>query len=51
MKSIKLDIHTFDGRLEPKYFHDWLQNMDRYFTWYSLSEARKVKFAAMKLME
>ena len=48
LKSIKIEVPTFDGRLEPQAFLDWLQSMDKYFQWYPLSE-EKVKFAAMKL--
>ena len=54
LKSIQLDIPTFDGRLNysrssPQNFLDLLQSMDMYFTRYLLSEAEKVSFAAMKL--
>src|SRR5436190_8174187 len=49
IKSIKVDAPTFDGSLDPQSFLEWFQQMDRYFTWFQLSEERKVKFAAMKL--
>jgi len=39
---------TFDGRLDPQFFLDWIQ-LDKYFTWYDLTEPRRVKFAAIKL--
>jgi len=48
LKSIKLDVPTFDGRLDPLLLLNWLQ-LNRYFAWYPLSEPRKVKFVAMKL--
>jgi len=48
LRSIKLDVPTFDGRLDPQFFLDWIQ-LDRYFIWYDLTEPRKVKFATMKL--
>ena len=34
LKSIKLDVPTFHGRLDPQLFLDWLQSIDKYFTWY-----------------
>ncbi|XP_020250396.1 uncharacterized protein LOC109827789, partial [Asparagus officinalis] len=49
LRSIKVSAPTFDGKLDPQAFLDWLKNMDRYFDWYALTEPRKVKFAAMKL--
>ena len=49
LKSIKIDIPTFNGRHVPQLFLDWTQQLDKYFTWYDLTELRKVKFAAMKL--
>jgi len=57
LKNIKLDVPTFDGRLNysvhysPQNFLDWLQSMDRYFTRYILSEAEKVSFVVMKLTD
>ena len=50
LRSIKLDVSTFDGRLDPYLFLDWMQQLDKYFTWYDLTEPQKVKFAAMKLI-
>ena len=44
-----MDVLTFDDLLSPQFFLNWLQDMDRYFTWYLLSEPRKIKFAVMKL--
>jgi len=49
MKSIKIDVSTFDGRHNPQLFLDWTLQLDMYFTWYELIESRKVKFVAMKL--
>ncbi|XP_038970638.1 uncharacterized protein LOC113461045 [Phoenix dactylifera] len=49
MRSIKIDAPSYDGRLDPKVFIDWLADMDHYFEWYSLSEDRRVRFAKMKL--
>jgi len=33
----------------PTTFLDWTQKLDKYFTWYDLTEPTKVKFVAMKL--
>jgi len=51
LKSVKLDVPTFDGCHDPQFFLDWLQQLDRYFKWYLLTETRKVKFATMKLTD
>ena len=37
------------GRHDPQLFIDWTLKLDRYFTWYELTEFRKVKYAVMKL--
>ena len=49
LKSIKLNAHIFDGGHDLQLFLNWLQQLDKYFTWYPITEPRKVKFAAMKL--
>ncbi|KAK8951463.1 hypothetical protein KSP39_PZI004161 [Platanthera zijinensis] len=49
-RRIRLDAPTFDGRLEPKAFSDWLLDMDHYFDWYDMSDERCVRFAKMKLV-
>jgi len=51
LKSIKLDVPTFDRRHDPQFFLDRLQQLDKYFTWYPFIEPRKVKFPAMKLTD
>ena len=30
LKSVKLDVPTFDGCHDPQFFLDWLQQLDRY---------------------
>lgn len=30
-RKIKLEAPTFDGRLDPRVFTDWLSDMDQYF--------------------
>ena len=49
LKSIKIDVPNFDGRHDSQLFTDWTLQLDRYFTWYKLTESRKVKYAAMRL--
>ncbi|GFS42491.1 hypothetical protein Acr_00g0080110 [Actinidia rufa] len=47
---ISVEAPTFDGRLDPKAFTDWVREMDHFFEWYNLSNDRKVRFAKMKLI-
>ncbi|GFY81098.1 hypothetical protein Acr_01g0009070 [Actinidia rufa] len=47
---IDVETPTFDGRLDPKAFTDWILEMDHFFEWYNLSNDRKVRFAKMKLI-
>ena len=49
LKSIKIDIPNFDGCHDPQFFINWTLQLDKYFTWYDLTEPKKVKFAVMKL--
>ena len=49
LKSIKIHVPNFEGRHDPQLFIDWTLQQDRYFTWYELTEFRKVKYVAMKL--
>ncbi|GFS36269.1 hypothetical protein Acr_00g0045000 [Actinidia rufa] len=47
---INVEALTFDGRLDPKVFTDWIHEMDHFFEWYNLSNDRKIRFAKMKLI-
>jgi len=49
LKNIKIDDPTFDGCHDPQIFLDWTLQLDKRFTWYNLTEPRKIKFVAMKL--
>jgi len=49
LKSIKIYVPNFEGRHDPQLFIDWTLQLDRYFTWYELTESKKVKYAVMKL--
>ena len=51
LKSIKIVIPNFEERHDPQLFIDWTFQLDKYFTWYELTESRKVKYAAMKLSD
>jgi len=50
IKSIKVNVPSFDGRLDPQVYINWQLAMDRYFCWHDMSESRKIRFAVMKLM-
>ncbi|CAL2248283.1 unnamed protein product [Prunus armeniaca] len=50
MRSVKVDTPNFDGELNPKALLDWLATMDCYFEWHDMSEARRVRFAKIKLV-
>ena len=50
MRSVKVDAPNFDGELNPKALLDWLATMDRYFEWHDMSQARRVRFAKIKLV-
>jgi len=49
LNIIKIDFLNFDGRHDSLLFIDWILQVDRYFTWYEITESRKAKYAAMKL--
>ncbi|GFS36117.1 hypothetical protein Acr_00g0044170 [Actinidia rufa] len=40
---INVEAPTFDGRLDPKVFIDWIREVDHFFEWYNLSDDRKVR--------
>ena len=50
MKNIKVDVSNFDGRVDPQYYLDWVMSLERYLKWYEMSQERRVRFAAMKLV-
>ena len=37
LKNIKVDVSSFDGRLDPQYYLDWVTSLERYFKWYEMS--------------
>ena len=50
IKNIKVDVSNFDGRLNSQYYLDWVMSLERYFKWYEMSQERRIRFAAMKLV-
>ncbi|KAG0499656.1 hypothetical protein HPP92_004347 [Vanilla planifolia] len=49
LRSIKFEIPSFEGSLNPKEYLEWEAAIDKYFQWFRLTEDRKVLFAKMKL--
>ena len=37
---IKIDPPTFDGIFDPKFFSDWVTDLDYYFNWYMFTEEK-----------
>jgi len=50
LRNIKLEAPAFDGQLDPQFSLDWTSNMDHVFDWYNMSNARRIRFAKMKLV-
>ena len=50
MRNIKVEAPTFDGRLDPIVFTDWVREMDHFFEWHQLSDDKKIRFVKMKLI-
>lgn len=50
LKGVRVKTLTFNGHSGPKAFLDWLTDMNHYFEWYDMSDARRVQFTKMKLM-
>ncbi|MQL92831.1 hypothetical protein Taro_025464 [Colocasia esculenta] len=48
-RVVRADAPTFDGSLDPKVYLDWEASMNRYFDWMGMSDARRARFAMMKL--
>jgi len=47
--DFKVDIPEFEGQLDPDYFLDWLQTVERVFEYDDILEDKKVKLVALKL--
>ena len=48
-RGVKLEVSDFYGECNPEVFFDWLNSIESFFRWYSLSEERKLFFAEAKL--
>ena len=46
LKAMRVEVSTFDGRLDPKCFLDWVRGMDQYFDWYDISPHRQPNIQA-----
>jgi len=46
---IKIDVHNFEGKLQPEQFIEWVEKIDQFFEWKEIPDNRKVKFASLKL--
>uniref|UniRef100_A0A5B7BML6 RNA-directed DNA polymerase n=1 Tax=Davidia involucrata TaxID=16924 RepID=A0A5B7BML6_DAVIN len=49
-RKVKIDAPSFDGKLDPNVFLDWLADIEDYFEWYDMSDYQRVRFAKMKLV-
>jgi len=47
--GIKIDVHNFEGKLQPDQFIKWVEKIDQFFEWKEIPDNRKVKFASLKL--
>jgi len=47
---VKVDVLSFDGKIDATTFFDWLVAMEDYFDWYEMSTIERVQFAKMKLV-
>ena len=49
IRRIKINPPIFNDILDPKFFSDWIADLDYYFDWYRFTEESKVQFARMRL--
>ena len=47
---MKVDVPSFDGKIDATTFSDWIVAMEDYFDWYKKSDIERVRFAKMKLI-
>ena len=50
LRNVRVDAPSFDGTLNPIKFLDWLSEIEDYFEWYGLDDARCVGLAKIKLL-
>ena len=49
-RKVKVDVPSFDGKIDATTFADWIVAMEDYFDWYEMSDIERVRFAKMKLI-
>ena len=49
-RKVKVDVASFDGKIDATTFSDWLVAMENYFDWYEMFDVERVQFAKMKLV-
>jgi len=47
---MKVDVPSFDGKIDATTFFDWLVAMEDYFDRYEMSDIERVQFAKIKLV-
>ena len=48
-RKVKVDVPSFDGKIDATTFSDWIVAMEDYFDWYEMSDIEWVRFARMEL--
>jgi len=49
-RKVKVDVPSFDGKIDAITLSDWLVAMKDYFDWYEMFNIERVRFAKMKLV-
>jgi len=49
-RKVKVDVRSFDEKIDATTFSDWIVAMEDYFDWYEMSDIERVRFAKMKLI-
>lgn len=47
--KVKVDAQSFDGKLDPKAFLDWIVWIKYYFNRYNMKDMQRISFIKMKL--
>ena len=42
IRRIKIDLLTFGGILDTKFFSDWMTDLDQYYDWYKFTEESRL---------
>ena len=46
---MKVDLPTFNGRMDMEKFLDWVKNVEKFFDYANTLEHKKVRLVALKL--